>query len=102
MTAVRHVLVTVSCRLTDLQSDSSSIATVCQTCGHQNGFHRDKVSDGVPGQQLPKFLRYRQCGAKKGLIRIVYTGPAASGTPKASPEILVQRWPVRGRHLLSA
>jgi len=54
------------------------------------------------GQQLPKFLQYRQFGAKKGLIRIVYTEPAASGTPKASPEILVQRCPVRGRHLLSA
>jgi hypothetical protein len=89
-------------RLSGLQTDSPSIATVSATRGHQNGLHRDKVPDGVPGQQLPKFFWCRQCEAKKGLMRIVYTGPAASGMSEASSEVLIQRCLVRGRHLLSA
>ena len=61
-------------QLSDFPPESFTIATFCESCGHQGHLDRDKVPDGVTVQQIPKLLRCSKCGAKEGSIPIVYTG----------------------------
>jgi hypothetical protein len=59
--------------LQDFPPESFTLLAFCEACGHSAAIDRSGLPPGLSAKGLTSHLRCRECGARSGTIRIVYT-----------------------------